>query len=86
MFHLTNLWRDLLTFVSVENSWTQGFFPGLIWLLVERRRLLPESVESTYTEEELIALARRWQESFRHLARPSTNHDQGFRFQLSYGW
>jgi len=68
-----------------EKSWTQGFFAGLIWTLVERLRLLPKAVNSEYTEEQLLKLARRWQDSFRHLARPALNHDQGFRFQLSYG-
>jgi hypothetical protein len=56
----------------------------LIWLLVERKRLQPDLVQ--YTEEELISLARRYQSGFEHLKRPSINHDQGFRFQLSYGW
>ena len=57
----------------------------MIWLLAERQSLLPDSIESTYSKEQLIAMARKWQESFRHLARPSRNHDQGFRFQLSFG-
>lgn len=69
----------------VETSWTQGFFPGLLWLMVERQRLLPSSVEASYSEEEIVHLARRFQEGFRHMAYPATNHDQGFRFQLSYG-
>lgn len=35
--------------------------------------------------DEIITLARTWQESFKWMARPSRNHDQGFRFQLSFG-
>jgi hypothetical protein len=69
----------------VETAWTQGFFPGLLWLLVERQRIAPSTVESSYKEEEIISYARKYQESFKFLARPSINHDQGFRFQLSYG-
>lgn len=69
----------------METSWTQGFFPGLLWLMVERRRLLPSAVETSYSEEEIAHLARRFQEGFRHMANPAQNHDQGFRFQLSYG-
>lgn len=57
----------------------------MIWLLVERLRLSPKSIDSTYSEDELIKLARRWQRDFEHLKRPIPNHDQGFRFQLSYG-
>jgi hypothetical protein len=57
----------------------------MLWLLAERLALLPSSIEGTYQKDELIAMARKWQESFRHLARPSRNHDQGFRFQLSFG-
>lgn len=68
-----------------ESAWTQGFFPGLIWLLVERRRIAPESIDPAYTEEELIRLARKYQEGFEFMKRPASNHDQGFRFQLSYG-
>ncbi|ODN77026.1 hypothetical protein L202_05571 [Cryptococcus amylolentus CBS 6039] len=70
---------------KVSTSWTQGFFPGLLWLLVERQRLLPESVSSTYSENEITRLARRYQEGFRDMARTAMNHDQGFRFQLSFG-
>jgi hypothetical protein len=69
----------------VETAWTQGFFPGLLWLLVERRRIAPDTVELSYKEEEIISYARKYQDSFKFLARPSINHDQGFRFQLSYG-
>lgn len=71
----------------VETSWTQGFFPGLLWLLVERERLSPSGgmAGGAYTAEEVTQLARRWQDSFKHLARPAENHDQGFRFQLSFG-
>lgn len=71
--------------VIAATAWTQGFFPGLLWLLVERSRLLPGSVEALYSEKEIIQYARKYQDSFKFLARPSINHDQGFRFQLSYG-
>ncbi|WVR03574.1 hypothetical protein IAU60_000566 [Kwoniella sp. DSM 27419] len=64
-------------------GWTQGFFPGLLWLLAERATLDPSSIHSSTSKEELTQLARRWQADFKYLARPSTNHDQGFRFQLS---
>lgn len=70
---------------SASTAWTQGFFPGLLWLLVERNRLLPGSIEALYSEDEIIQYARKYQDSFKFLARPSINHDQGFRFQLSYG-
>ncbi|WVQ83740.1 hypothetical protein IAT38_005884 [Cryptococcus sp. DSM 104549] len=70
---------------KVETSWTQGFFPGLVWLLEERRRLLPGAVEKSYSDAELVRLARRYQESFKHMAKVAINHDQGFRFQLCYG-
>ncbi|BEI83675.1 hypothetical protein CcaverHIS002_0402790 [Cutaneotrichosporon cavernicola] len=70
---------------KVETAWTQGFFPGLLWLMLERRRLLPASVDSSYSEDDIAHLARRYQESFRHKANPAINHDQGFRFQLSFG-
>ncbi|WWC66801.1 uncharacterized protein I206_100707 [Kwoniella pini CBS 10737] len=66
-------------------AWTQGFFPGTLWLLAERADLDPSSIDSHYTKEDLIRLARRWQADFKYQARPSPNHDQGFRFQLSYG-
>lgn len=75
--------RELIALV--ESSWTQGFFPGLLWLLVERIRLDPTSVDPHYSEEKLIQLARRWQADFEWTKRPALNHDQGFRFQLSYG-
>ncbi|WRT63807.1 uncharacterized protein IL334_000732 [Kwoniella shivajii] len=68
-----------------STAWTQGFFPGLIWLLAERAELDKSTINPHYRKEELIRLARRWQADFKYLARPSTNHDQGFRFQLSYG-
>ncbi|RSH86803.1 uncharacterized protein EHS24_005076 [Apiotrichum porosum] len=68
-----------------ETSWTQGFFVGLLWDLVERQRLLPNAVESSYTEQEITDLARRYQDGFKWMANPASNHDQGFRFQLSYG-
>ncbi|RSH81438.1 hypothetical protein EHS25_006794 [Saitozyma podzolica] len=70
---------------KIETSWTQGFFPGLLWLLAERAHLLPESIDPSYTASQIQDLGRRWQEDFKYLARPSINHDQGFRFQLSYG-
>ncbi|AFR98229.2 glycosyl hydrolase family 88 [Cryptococcus neoformans C23] len=70
---------------KVATSWTQGFFPGLVWLVEERRRLLPEAVESSYSGKEIMRLARRYQESFKFLAKKAINHDQGFRFQLCYG-
>lgn len=57
----------------------------MIWLLAERQSLLPNAVESSYSKDDLVNMARKWQESFRHMARPSRNHDQGFRFQLSFG-
>ena len=57
----------------------------MIWLLVERQSLLPNAVESSYSKADLVNMSRKWQESFRHMARPSRNHDQGFRFQLSFG-
>lgn len=57
----------------------------MLWLLAERQALLPSSVHTAYTSDTLVGLARRWQDSFRHLARPSLDHDQGFRFQLSFG-
>lgn len=71
--------------LPVATSWTQGFFPGLLWLLEERRRLLPEAVEPSYSDKEILRLARRYQESFKFLAKEAINHDQGFRFQLCYG-
>ncbi|KAL1413228.1 hypothetical protein Q8F55_000981 [Vanrija albida] len=71
---------------KIDVAWTQGFFPGLLWLLVERERLVPGTLAAAgYTEEEVVALARRWQGSFRHMARHAINHDQGFRFQLPFG-
>ncbi|KIR71930.1 glycosyl hydrolase family 88 [Cryptococcus deuterogattii CA1014] len=70
---------------KAATSWTQGFFPGLLWLVEERRRLLPEAVEPSYPDKEIMRLARRYQESFKFLAKKAINHDQGFRFQLCYG-
>jgi hypothetical protein len=58
----------------VATGWTQGFFPGELWLLVERKRLLQDSVP--YSEEELVNLARRWQEPIKTVAYPAINHDQ----------
>lgn len=47
---------------------------------------MPGTLEAAgYSEEEVIALARRYQLSYRDMARPAQNHDQGFRFQLPYG-
>lgn len=69
----------------VETAWTQGFFVGLLWDLVERQSLLPTSVEASYTKEEITALARKYQDGYKWMAKPAQNHDQGFRFQLSYG-
>lgn len=77
--------QKLTSFLLVATSWTQGFFPGLVWLVEERRRLLPEAVESSYSGKEIMRLARRYQESFKFLAKKAINHDQGFRFQLCYG-
>lgn len=57
----------------------------MLWDLVERQRLLPNAVESSYTEQEITDLARRYQDGFKWMANPASNHDQGFRFQLSYG-
>jgi len=57
----------------------------MIWLLAERQGLLSEAIDPSYSKDDLVRLARRWQADFKHLARPSLNHDQGFRFQLSYG-
>lgn len=81
------------TVISVVEGWTQGFFPGSIWLVAERERLLPGSLErargstntSGYTLAEVESAARRWQGCFRHQTRPAINHDQGFRFQPCYG-
>ncbi|WOO79141.1 Unsaturated glucuronyl hydrolase [Vanrija pseudolonga] len=70
---------------KVETSWTQGFFPGLLWLLVERRRLARDTVYWGYNEDRIAHLAHRFQDGFRHMATDAFNHDQGFRFQLSYG-
>lgn len=70
----------------MDTAWTQGFFPGLLWLLVEREALSPGTLSAAgYDVDEVIGLARKYQSSFRHLARYAINHDQGFRFQLSYG-
>lgn len=70
----------------MEHAWTQGFFPGLLWLLIERERLLPGTLAAAgYTVEQVQDLARQYQASFRHMARHAANHDQGFRFQTCYG-
>lgn len=69
---------------KVETSWTQGFFPGLLWLMVERRRLARDTVYWGYNEDRIAHLAHRFQDGFRHMATDAFNHDQGFRFQLSY--
>lgn len=72
--------------LPVSDSWTQGFFPGSLWLLAERERLLPGTLAAAgYTLADVEALARRWQSSFRHQTSPAQNHDQGFRFQTCYG-
>lgn len=71
--------------VIVETSWTQGFFPGMLWLLVERQQLAPQTVPSEFDRASLIKLAHRWQDGFRHMSTDAFNHDQGFRFQLSFG-
>lgn len=53
---------------------------------MERERLLPGTLAAAgYKEEEVIELARKYQESYRHHARHALNHDQGFRFQVPYG-
>jgi hypothetical protein len=67
------------------SAWTQGFFPGLLWLLIERERLEPGTLGAGYTEQEIMHLARRYQDGFESMKRPAENHDQGFRFQLSFG-
>jgi len=56
-----------------------------LWLLVERERLMPGSLGAGYTEKEIMHLARRYQAGFENMKRPAENHDQGFRFQLSFG-
>lgn len=66
-------------------AWTQGFFPGLLWLLVERERLVPGFLPSAYSVEDLEEMARTWQQGFRQHARKAINHDQGFRFATSFG-
>lgn len=76
LYHLT----------AVSNGWTQGFFPGSLWLIAERERLAPGSLKAAgYSLPAVEDLARRWQSSFRHQTRPALNHDQGFRFQPCYG-
>ena len=57
----------------------------MLWLLVERERLVPGSLGAAYTEKEIMHLARRYQAGFENMKRPAENHDQGFRFQLSFG-
>lgn len=57
----------------------------MLWLLEERRRLDPTSVASAYSADDLVGYPRRFQEGFEHMAAEAYNHDQGFRFQLSYG-
>ncbi|ORY31061.1 Six-hairpin glycosidase-like protein [Naematelia encephala] len=69
----------------IKDSWTCGFLVGLLWLVEERKRLMPESVHPSYDSEMLVHLARRWQDAFQCLLDPAPNHDQGFRFQLSHG-
>lgn len=69
----------------VNKAWTQGFFPGLLWLYLERERLLSGSLPWPYTVEDLESMAREWQAGFRQHARKAINHDQGFRFASSFG-
>lgn len=57
----------------------------MLWLLEERRRLAPETIPPYYSGDDLVHLGRRWQSGFEHMAAVAFNHDQGFRFQLSYG-
>lgn len=81
----TSVYFDTSTDQPVKTAWIQGFLPGLLWLLVESLSLHPTLVHPRYTQEQIIELARKWQDSFRWMACPSRNHDQGFRFQLSFG-
>lgn len=69
----------------VDGAWTQGFFPGLLWLTLERERLIKGSLPWPYTTDEVQSMAREWQGSFRKHARKAINHDQGFRYASSYG-
>jgi hypothetical protein len=57
----------------------------MLWLLEERRRLCDSYIAPEYSSEDLVHYARRFQEGFEHMAADAYNHDQGFRFQLSYG-
>ncbi|KZO89628.1 glycoside hydrolase family 88 protein [Calocera viscosa TUFC12733] len=65
-----------------EDSWTYGFLVGELWLLEEQAAL---GIARAYDSATITSLARRYQDSFRQWARHAQNHDQGFRFQLSFG-
>lgn len=77
--------RNARANTPVDKAWTQGFFPGLLWLTLERERLIKGSLPWPYTTDDLESMAREWQASFRKHARTAINHDQGFRFASSYG-
>jgi hypothetical protein len=57
----------------------------MLWLLEERRRLSETCTAPEYPADDFIRYARHYQKSFEHMAADAYNHDQGFRFQLSYG-
>jgi hypothetical protein len=44
----------------VETAWTQGFFPGLLWLLVERQRLATSTVDPSHMRESIKIASSSW--------------------------
>lgn len=70
-----------------SSVWTSGFFPGSLWALYERIIKYPTqgSGEGTITKDELLKLARLWEEGMKPEQFNTKTHDIGFMIMPSYG-
>ncbi|KIO18228.1 hypothetical protein M407DRAFT_32114 [Tulasnella calospora MUT 4182] len=66
--------------------WTSGFFPGSLWLLYERAKVLGVT-SGNVTEDEWKRLAISWAKPLKEQATRTNTHDMGFLFMPTfYKW
>jgi hypothetical protein len=68
-----------------SSTWTSGFFPGSLWALYERVMRHNCNVADGVSQQELLDLAKVWQEGMTKEQFNTNTHDIGFMIMPSFG-
>lgn len=68
-----------------SSTWTSGFFPGSLWALYERIMCHNIGIADGVSKEELLDLAKNWQEGIKKEQFNTNTHDIGFLIMPSFG-